>query len=240
MTPQSLKIATWNLDHPKPNSWQKKPRIEAQIQKVDADIWILTETNNLAIDLSRKYHKFTATEDFNNDSYTTVWVKSSFSGHLLKTFASDIAVCISLDLPTRNLLIYGTIITWHGDRGKDGQSKNWEEHYKSIQLHGDDWHRLLQENSGSGLLVAGDFNQARDGSNWYPSKYGIPLLTKQLDRNQLICLTDNVKPLHRHNIDHICLSADWAKASLAACWEGKTEDDINLSDHNGVYVEITL
>lgn len=240
MTPQSLKIATWNLDHPKPNSWQKKPRIEAQIQKVDADIWILTETNNLAIDLSRNYHKFTATEDFNYDSYTTVWIRSSFSGHSLNTFDPDIAVCVSLDLSTGNLLIYGTIITWHGDRGKDGQSKNWEEHYKSIQLHGDDWHRVLRENPGSGLLVAGDFNQSRDESNWYGTEKGCTALAMQLKRNYLTCLTDKVKPFHRHNIDHICLSADWDKASLAACWEGKTEDGVHLSDHNGVYVEIKL
>ncbi|MCG9890973.1 MAG: endonuclease/exonuclease/phosphatase family protein [Thermosynechococcaceae cyanobacterium MS004] len=240
MTPKNLKIATWNLDHPKPNSWKKKPHIEAQIQRVDADIWILTETNNLAIDLSKNYHKFTTTEDFKKDSYTTIWVRSSFSGHLLNTFDSDIAVCVSLNLLSGNLLIYGTIITWHGDRGKDGQSKNWEEHYKSIQLHGDDWHRLLQENSGSGLLVAGDFNQSRDESNWYGTEKGRALLTEQLKRNHLVCLTDELKPMQRHNIDHICLSEDWAEISLVACWEGRTEDDIKLSDHNGVYVEITL
>jgi endonuclease/exonuclease/phosphatase family metal-dependent hydrolase len=236
---ENLKIATWNLNHPKPNSWKKKPLIEAQIHKIDADIWILTETNNAAIDLSSTHGKFTSTEYGKHDAYTTAWIKSSFSGQPLKTFDPEIAVCVSVEIPKGQILIYGTIITWHGDRGKNEQSKNWEEHYKSIQSHGDDWHRLLHENPDSRLLVAGDFNQARDGSNWYGTKQGIDLLTEQLERNNLICLTHKVKPRLRHNIDHICITKDWAIAGHPKGWEG-TVDGVVLSDHNGVYVEICI
>jgi endonuclease/exonuclease/phosphatase (EEP) superfamily protein YafD len=236
---QSLKIATWNLNHPKPNSWKKKPLIEAQIYKIDADIWVLTETNNEAIDLSSTHHKFTSREDEKHDAYTTVWIRSAFSGQLLKTFDPEIAACVSLTLPKGKYLVYGTILTWHGDRGQDEQSKNWEEHYKSIQAHGNDWYRLLQENPNSRMIVAGDFNQARDKSKWYGTEKGINLLTELLERNSLICLTDTVQPKLRHNIDHICVTKDWAIAGNPKSWEG-TQEDVILSDHNGVYVEISV
>jgi len=40
-----FRIATWNLERPKLNGWKKNPLIQEKINEIDADIWILTETN---------------------------------------------------------------------------------------------------------------------------------------------------------------------------------------------------
>ncbi len=242
---QTLKIATWNLEHPKPNSWKKKPAIIDQIQTINADVWILTETNNLAIDLSSfGYAKFSSTEyehkGLQQNAYTTIWSKIQASTQVIKTFDRDISVCIKVNLKDYNLLIYGTIITWHGDRGSDGKSKNWEEHYHSIEQHGNDWEQIMKMNPNSKLIIAGDFNQSRDGSGWYGTRKGIDSLTRQLNRNNLICITDKVKPQKRHNIDHICMSQELQSNCKADLWENISNNNVIMSDHNGVFVDLRI
>lgn len=245
MTVQTLKIATWNLDHPKPKSWKKTPAITDQIKTINADVWILTETNNLAIDLlSLGYVKFSSIEyedkGLQQNAYTTIWTKIQTPTQVINTFDPEISVCIKLSLKDYNFLIYGTIITWHGDRGRDRKSRNWEEHYHSIAQHGNDWEKIMKMNSNCKLMIAGDFNQARDGSGWYGTQKGIDSLTRQLNRNNLICVTDKVKPEKRHNIDHICISQELQPNCLANCWENISDNDVIMSDHNGVFVEMKI
>lgn len=210
-----------------------------------ADVWILTETNNLAVDLSTTgYSKFSSIEykdkELEQNAYTTIWSKIQAPTQMIKTFDQDIAVCIKVNLQDYNLLVYGTIITWHGDRGKDGKAKNWEEHYRSIEHHGNDWNRLAKIYSDYNLIVAGDFNQARDSSRWYGTQKGIDLLTNQLNSNDLVCLTNEVKPTNRHTIDHICISQGLKPCCKAGCWDNISDNNITMSDHNGVFVDIDL
>jgi hypothetical protein len=44
------RIATWNLERPKQNGWVKNQRRLNKIHEINADAWVLTETNT-AIDL---------------------------------------------------------------------------------------------------------------------------------------------------------------------------------------------
>lgn len=242
---QVLRIATWNLDHPKTNSWKKKPAILEQIQIINADVWILTETNNSAVDLSAEnYCKFSSTEyqdkRLERNAYTTIWSKIQTPTQMLKTFDRDTTVCIKVNLQDYALLIYGTIITWHGDRGKDGNAKNWEEHYYSIEQHGNDWEYLTKMNPNCKLIVAGDFNQARDGSGWYGTQKGIDSLTYQLNRSKLVCLTDKVKPKERHNIDHICASRELQHYCKVGFWDNISDSNVTMSDHNGIFIDMAL
>lgn len=242
---QTLRIATWNLDHPKPNSWKKTPAILEQLQTINADVWILTETNNSAVDLSTKdYFKFSSTEykdkGLEQNAYTTIWSKVQAPTQMLETFDQDIAVCIKVNLQDCPLLIYGTIITWHADRGKDGNSKNWEEHYRSIEQHGNDWEYLIKMNFNCKLITAGDFNQARDCSGWYGTQKGIDLLTHQLNRSNLVCLTDKVKPQKRHNIDHLCVNHELQPYCNVGFWENSSDSNVTMSDHNGIFVDVEI
>ena len=146
------------------------------------------------------------------------------------------------------MLVYGTILTWKMDRGRAGTSTSWEEHHKAIDAHGDDWARL-QARYKKPMIVAGDFNQTRDGSHAYCSDRSIEMLDAQLDRNHLICVTerdfgkegelhiDPEKVRYRHNIDHICISGSSLQAVRSGAWD-HFADGHELSDHNGVFVDL--
>jgi len=41
----TLRIATWNLERPQTAQTEKIDALETQMRQVDADIWILTESN---------------------------------------------------------------------------------------------------------------------------------------------------------------------------------------------------
>lgn len=85
-------------------------------------------------------------------------------GQAIPTFDGVTAVCASVETPIGAMTVYGTIITWHGDKGPGKDAPAWSEHYKAITDHGNDWAALIEGGSSSPLLVAGDFNQTRDGS----------------------------------------------------------------------------
>lgn len=64
--------------------------------------------------------------------------------------------------------------------------------------------------------------------------------TDQLNHNNLICLTDQVKPKERHNIDHICVSYKLQPYCQVGFWENISDSNVTMSDHNGVFVDVEL
>lgn len=241
---KSLTIATWNLDQPRRGWKNRKPLIEKQIQQINADIWVLTETDNNVINLSPDYQGISSQPYPDGFTSATIWFKSSILiKEVLPTLESKVSACVALDLSVDTLIVYGTIIPYNFYKGESGTSKQWEEHYKSIEICGSDWSRLQQQYPNYRFCVAGDFNQVRDGSRWYGTHQGRDLLTQQLNLNHLVCVTEedmvaNGKLKERHNIDHICLSQNWVRETYVTAWEGTTADGIYLSDHNGISVEL--
>lgn len=70
--PKSMKIATWNLDRPRRGGWKKNPIIQEQIDEINADIWILTETNRvinicLSSDWAKRVNQVTTWQCFTPD-----------------------------------------------------------------------------------------------------------------------------------------------------------------------------
>lgn len=107
----SLKIATWNLEKPKPNGWSKNPVILQQIEAINADIWILTETND-AKNPGKEYFKAASYSqpEWHSLSYTTIWSRFPFK-HQLQTYDPTLAVCVEIETHVGSFLVYGTIIT---------------------------------------------------------------------------------------------------------------------------------
>lgn len=241
----TIRIATWNLDHAYKNN---SPKIEAQIHKIKsigADIWILTETCS-QVDLSPlSFNQITSEKNSYKKHCSTIWSRLPIC-KTIKTYDGETAVCAELEItPEFNIIVYGTIITYQMDGVASGRAKPWEEHHKAISDHGADWARIIADNKNSIFCVAGDFNQARDGSDWYfahtTNKKGIADLTNQLVLNNLSCLTDEdfckSKKLEvRHNVDHICITSRYQQnCTKVAVWY-----EPELTDHNGVYVELEL
>ena len=42
----TIRIATWNLARPKEKGWTKNQRCLNKINEINADLWVLTETNS--------------------------------------------------------------------------------------------------------------------------------------------------------------------------------------------------
>lgn len=248
MKQQKIRIASWNLDHAYNSSRPVLQQIET-IRRISPDILVLTETCE-QVDLTPYGYAglYTQKNEYGK-YYTAIWTRFPIV-RKHETTDAELTVCTQLATAVGDLLVYGTIITYHGDKGMEGNSGAWVEHYKAIGVQGDDWARLRTE-TNLPLIVAGDFNQTRDGSKrTYGTNHGRSLLSAQLERNSLVCLTtedfgangklkaDPDKGWARNNIDHICVTENMFKVDEVGAWDHFADDRVYLSDHNGVYVDL--
>ena len=245
-----FRVATWNLDHASNQSRPADRQLE-RIKAVAADIWVLTETCD-RVDLSAQ--GYNCKTPFKRNEYgnywTTVWLSSSFSfTQQVHSYDDETITCVEVDSAGGRFLLYATILPYAMYRvDKDGPKK-WDEHYKEILAQGAEWHEL-QGVRGLPMIVAGDFNQARDGIGRYSSRKGRDLLTAQLANCGLQCVTEedfgklgklSVGPKmesYRHNIDHICVTSSSFQVKATGAWDHFVGERM-LSDHNGVYVDLT-
>lgn len=239
-----MRIATWNLERPKLGGVGKNQAVLAQMAQVDADIWVLTETSS-AIELPGYaaalsppvlgYHA-------SGENYTTVLSRWPLL-RVVPTWEPSLSVCAEVICPLGPCLIYGTIIPYANYRGADGNSKRWVEHRKSIEAHRREWMKLRREFPAHAMILAGDFNQSRDGSGWYEDAASVAQLTAALQDSDLACVTQqnfrDTFGLPRATIDHVCVGGWLAgKPTQVSAWPGTTGTGTKLSDHNGVAVRI--
>ncbi len=250
--PTSIRIATWNLDHASNGARPIDRQIE-QILTINPDILILTEICN-EVDLTGQgYSRFTTCPNGYGKFYSAIFTSPKVCvKQALPTYDDVTAVCVQATTPIGEAIIYGTIITYHGDRGPDGNSPAWAEHYKAIVDHGNDWARLLTESGGGIPLIAGgDFNQTRDGSTGtYGTKQGREMLSRELCRNNLTCLTtedfgatgklkvDPKRGWARNDVDHLCVTTGAFSLLNVGAWDHFDDAGNYLSDHNGVYADL--
>ena len=80
------------------------------------------------------------------------------------------------------MIVYGTVIAWANEKLHDnGESaRMWEVHLAEIERQGKEWRRLGDQYPVTPLIVAGDFNQDRDGSGWHGTKRTRWLLGQKL------------------------------------------------------------
>jgi len=246
-TKQTLRIATWNLDHAK-NSSRPIDLQRAIILQKKPDIIVLTETCE-AVNLTG--HGYQVVYPERKNSYgkydAAIWSKYRIF-RSFKTTDEELSVCALTSSPLGDVMIYASIIPYRDYKGADNNSKAWVEHYKAIKHLGDDLTTLQRETSQTmPLFVAGDFNQTRDDSQGtYGTKEGRQMLGEMLERNNLTCLTeenyklklDPKKGWPRNNVDHICMTRGAFSVVASEAWDHFTEGEIYLSDHNGVYVDL--
>lgn len=250
----TFRIATWNLDHPKRGN--RLPEQMEELAKISADIIVLTETSRGA-NLSHMGYAGVSSIPYlvekKERNSSAIWSKWPIEC-AISTYDDETATCAKIKAPFGNLLVYGTILTWKMDRWPDSNGALWSLHDKEIERQGDDWNRIRGLFPDVPLVVAGDFNQVRDGVGSYHSPKGIGLLDTELRRNNLHCETEvdfgaegllNVNPwnkrseTYRHNVDHICVTTGRFEAEPAGAWDHFTTSH-ELTDHNGVFVDLTI
>jgi len=236
-----MRIATWNLQRPKAGHPKNAGRL-AKIAEVDADIWILTETDE-SVGLNETH--YSASTELSprkkprpTEACATIWSRWPTSDPI-PTYDRGEAVCVEVMHPERKLIVYGCIIPWDGYRGPDGNSPKWHEHYRFIQGYAQDWLRLTQEYPDHEIVIGGDFNQNRDGVPYYGTETGRQLLTDALNAARLACVTEENfvkigKLQKKHLIDHICVRKSGVNRVTAV----EPWDPNGLSDHRGVCIEL--
>ena len=250
-----MRIATWNVERPRNNTAPRSQRVLDKIQEVAADIWILTETHDAICPGLVYYDASTPTVSeppvlhAAGEHKTTIWSRWPISEQW-ETATPHRAVCAIIETPLGGLVVYGTVIPYHGAHWPYGTARNWDAHYAAIATQGADWSRLRRKYPIHGLCVAGDLNQTRTGRLWYGSKWGRALLDLALSENQLVGvtqadfsaaqkLTQEDRALLTQCIDHICLDGRWANlVQQIGIWPRHTASGEPLSDHSGVYVDL--
>jgi endonuclease/exonuclease/phosphatase family metal-dependent hydrolase len=252
-----MRIATWNVERPTNATSPRSKRILARLREVDADIWILTETHD-DISPGTAYSAWATkpvpeapTRHRDGERRTIVWSRWPIKERIDEDISHRTS-CVLLETPLGDLVIFGTIIPYHG-RGcpPHGTLRRWEAHYAAIAVQGASWQRLRRKFAGCGLCVAGDFNQTREGRFSYGTKWGRTLLDLALENADLSdttvpslvareevdgsnwALANGVQP-----IDHIAISHAWAQRIQAiGAWTGKSANGY-LSDHSGVWIDL--
>ena len=221
-----MKIATWNIERPKKTS-KKNSMIIDCLQKLDADILILTETNEI-IQPAGNYKCFHTTElkeSFykEGERRTSIYSKYESVGQF-DTFRDDTSLCISLRTPFGDLAVYGTVIGINGNR-----RHNFNEDLNH-QLA--DFEKIA---ANANFCIAGDLNMTFS-DNYYYTDDGRKKLNNVFARLNLVNLTADIP----ENIDHIIISEDFIKnRHFEFDFWNKEKNKGKLSDHIGVFVTIT-
>ncbi|MEQ1904969.1 MAG: endonuclease/exonuclease/phosphatase family protein [Pirellulaceae bacterium] len=241
-----MRIVNWNVERPEIDSPKNEFRVK-HLLGLRPDILVLTETStgvNLGSDFVGLFTEPSPRKPREGEAVAAIWVRKESFKIVDRIVTSDPreAVCVELYGRGARLIVYGSIIPYHGAKGGDRKSLPWQEHKRAIEWHRRDWIDLRRSFPDHRLIAAGDYNQHRDGVGQYGTIEIRQMLSAALDDAKLTCVTeaDFVASvgLSRRNIDHVCLSNDIASAvSDIQAWEA-TVAGTRLSDHNGITVDL--
>jgi hypothetical protein len=238
--PRSLRIGTWNVEY----AYAKRLHaLRDVLTRHDADIWILTETHDDLIPSAEHQpaHSRPRPQNARNirdgSRWVTIWSRLPILSPVIHVKDQERTVCALLDLGGhRQLLVYGTVLPWKGDRGKF----DWSEHHRVIPEQCAEWRALADAHPNAALCIAGDYNTDMTTGGYYGTKAGIAALHAGLNDCELYCATTaSLLPadlLPYPPIDHIAIPEAWrATTSVTAAWPA---DKANLADHSGLVITI--
>jgi hypothetical protein len=242
-----LRIATWNLNRPTKNHPRHSREILEHVQRINADVWVLTETDS-SICPGIDYRSVCSTQRDSladiTETWVTIWSRLPIAsdGDLWNPLLS---CCASVTTSAGELLVYGTVLPWLActeylpRRGKAAFLYSLENQRK-------DWQRLKKLH---GLCIARDFNQDLGLKHYYGSNDGKQALLNLLEQDGLTCLTagqyDKVARSTNNRsacVDHIVLSNDWLQYFHGAieAWPSEQEIESGLTDHFGMLVDLAI
>ena len=221
-----MKIATWNIERPT-QSGQKSTAIVDYLKKLNADVLVLTETNKF-INLGAEYELF-HTEIFSGDFYksgdrqVTVFSKYPIVRHI-PTFRADTSLCLVIDTPYGELVVYGTIIGNFGNGG-DQFKLDLEKQLTDFECIG----------KTQNFCVIGDLNISFSDDVYF-TKDGRKKLRNSFEQLGMKIMTEQIT----QNIDHIVLTKEFiaSKKIINGFWNDTENKATRLSDHKGVFLEI--
>jgi hypothetical protein len=238
-----MRVATWNLNRCRPGGSARAEQLQSRMAAVAADVWVLTETHR-DFPPCPGYRLVSHSADApdrdtgRGECWVAIWSRLpaervELTADLERVAAARVGGYV---------VVVGTVLPWLADdRHPDVRG---EAAFRArLAEQAADWRRLGRE-PGSGLCVAGDFNQdLLTSGHYYGSKQGREALREALASAGLECLTGGEDdPLAGVQgiacIDHICvrgLRPNGPRRSTG--WPVPGELPNGLTDHYGVWVE---
>lgn len=238
-----MKIATWNVAYG--ISPSKNSRILKEMERVDADIWVLTETHDelrpptqgtwCAITSDDRPRE--AVEVREGSRWSTIWTRFPIIETVRPHYDPARTTAGVIDTPLGRLLVFGTVLPWYQDVDRTVAEE--------IACQAEDWKAMLHSLGDVSTCVAGDFNVNLGGPHYYGKDESKDAIRKSLGEQDLFVLTDfdHTGPAQFEEfglIDHIAVSELLAeRAGSAEIWQRDNERGETMSDHCGVAIEFT-
>jgi hypothetical protein len=192
-----MRIGTWNVESAAGAT--KNALRHEMLTASPAAIWVLTETHDdLALAPSHyAVHSGPRSTrpgpDVREGSrWVTIW--SSFTVRQRLPVRDPVrTVAALLDTPLGALIVFGTVLPWHSDRGQQPVGKrvpNWSEHYRVIAEQSEEWAQLKRAHPDAAICVAGDLNMNLGGPHWYGTNQGRAIMRSAIENNDLVCATE--------------------------------------------------
>jgi hypothetical protein len=241
-----LRVGTWNVEYAR--GVDKNRARLALLAGWGAHVWVLTETHD-DLDLSATHTAIRSCQRYQTPGgrWTTIWTSLPVL-ECLGTVDPERCVAARLDGgDAGEILVYGTVLPWNGDVGpdQDRPARGWDEFYRVVPEQGDEWAALQERFPDATLVVAGDLNHDLGGRHFYGTPRGRALLTVELARAGLTCLTttDRYGPdvLEHPPIDHVCAGPGRGR-SITSDVHGWNRDPngVRLSDHGGTLANLEI
>ena len=139
-----LKIANWNLERVVPNQLRAK-LIDAEMAKIAADIWVLTETHKDIVPIS--FYSIISEEPNYDSTPGERWsaILSRYPIELLSDFVSDKKRCVAgkLEHPQFGLIVvYALVLPWIGSQWRGIPSRGGAAFAAALATYQSDWEQL--------------------------------------------------------------------------------------------------
>ncbi len=237
-----VRIGTWNVEYA---NLSRLEVLREVLSANQADIWVLTETHD---ELRPSQCEFVAHTEPRpriwsgirpGSRWVSIWSRFPIIDVVtLPTADRERTIAVLLDIGhIRKLIVYGTVMPWKGDGGK----QDWSEHHRIVPQQCAEWLELSQLYPDAALCVAGDFNTDMGTGSYYGTKKGIAMLRAGLTGCELFCATEMpcvpVGLLQYPPIDHIAVPSAWGSfTKVVSAWPAQKGV---LSDHSGLVIEVT-
>lgn len=238
-----MKIATWNLESSKPFTPTRRTAFLDAIRKVNADVWVLTETwtHFLPPPAYRLVAQSGLADDLKDERcWVAIWVKPPLTAESVNIQCqSDRMACARITPPHHlDIVVVGTVLPWPNDPRWPGEKGFCD----ALDVQAREWNRLRGKPDTPALVVAGDFNQSFPYQRYFGSKGGAADLSNALDGLGLDCVTMKDDPLiHGPRIDRICVSQNGLPSPVVlsvGTWTVPLIGGKPITDHAGVFVDL--
>lgn len=240
-----MRFATWNVQ--RPTTGEQRARLLGWIERINADVWVLTDTH-MRLRPSGKHESVQTTASDrpqqDGEAWAAIWSRYPMRA-LAATSDPARAVAALLSLPTGDeLIVYATVLPPVGSEwGTPPSAVN--AFSRALDTQRADWMRLRQEFPMAEFCIAGAFNQDMAAAHFYGSAHNRDLVESALIDAQSSCVTQGSDdPIFAQTggthaaIDHIAVSADlFERVSGRGSWPAGTEPLTEVSDHFGLYVD---